>query len=135
MLLPPWPACRSSSGKDAMTSLTRSRFERNSAIALSKGDLQALNAKGWGLVLGTLEAFTEEDLERAAPVRGAERPLLHALIYHWSHYSYHIGQIVFLAKLATQGEWDTAAAKARIKDAGKDAGPVQARPAPATAGA
>jgi hypothetical protein len=78
---------------------------------LSKAELSALNEEGWDLVIRTLEGFTETDLGRPAPVRGAEGPLLHAILYHWSHYSYHLGQIILLAKIATQGNWTVAAAK------------------------
>jgi uncharacterized damage-inducible protein DinB len=97
--------------------------------ALSKAELSALNDEGWGLVFRTLEGFSEADLDRPAPVRGAEGPLLHAILYHWSHYSYHLGQIILLAKIATGGEWTIAAAKQR-----QEARTVQAVATPAAAG-
>jgi uncharacterized damage-inducible protein DinB len=91
---------------------------------LSKAELSALNEEGWGLVIRTLEGFSEADVDRPAPVRGAEGPLLHSILYHWSHYSYHLGQIILLAKIATRGKWTVAAAKQKSEvksEAGKAA--------------
>ena len=95
--------------------------------ALSKEELAALNEAGWDLVLRTLQGFTEADLDRPAPVRGAEGPLLHAILYHWSHYSYHLGQIILLAKIATRGQWTVAAAKQRNESRALESAAATAR--------
>jgi uncharacterized damage-inducible protein DinB len=79
--------------------------------SLSRAELLRLHDEGWDLVIRTLKGLSEADLDKPVPLRGTELPLLQAIIYHWSHYSYHVGQIVLLAKIATQGKWTVAAAK------------------------
>jgi uncharacterized damage-inducible protein DinB len=79
--------------------------------ALSREELLALHDEGWDLVIRTLNGLSDADLDKPVPLRGKEVALLQAIIYHWSHYSYHVGQIVLLAKIATQGKWNVATAK------------------------
>jgi hypothetical protein len=79
---------------------------------LARADLLRLNEEGWDRVQSALGALEDSDLERIVTVRGAPRPWLHALIYHWGHYSYHYGQIVAQAKIATGGKWKIADASA-----------------------
>jgi len=83
--------------------------------ALDRAELLSLSDAGWDLVLGALDGLSDADLDRPVPLRGSEVPLLQAIINHWAHYSYHVGQLVLLAKIATRGKWTVAAAKEKVK--------------------
>jgi hypothetical protein len=54
--------------------------------------------KGWNVFFNTLNSLTENDLMKTVTIRGEGLTALQALSRQTAHYSYHIGQIVFLAK-------------------------------------
>jgi hypothetical protein len=56
-------------------------------------------------VLGTLESLSDADLGRTITIRGEAHSVMQAINRQVSHYSYHCGQIVFLAKHFAAGRW------------------------------
>ncbi|MBL7942568.1 MAG: DUF1572 family protein [Flavobacteriales bacterium] len=54
---------------------------------------------GWNLLLPLLDNLTEADLERTVYIRSEPHSVLKAIQRQLAHYSYHIGQIVFLSKM------------------------------------
>lgn len=64
--------------------------------------LDAWNA-GWTVLLRTLDALSEADLERRVTIRRQELTAGEALVRALAHVSYHVGQIVYAAR-ATRGE-------------------------------
>ena len=63
--------------------------------------------EGWQCLLGTLEALSEEDLQRTITIRGEAHSVMQAINRQVAHYSYHCGQIVFLAKHFKHNEWQS----------------------------
>ena len=63
--------------------------------------------EGWQCLLGTLEALSEEDLQRTITIRGEAHSVMQAINRQVAHYSYHCGQIVFLAKHFKHDEWQS----------------------------
>jgi hypothetical protein len=61
----------------------------------------------WQLVFETLNSLQPEDLGRTVTIRGEPHSVLQAINRQVAHYSYHIGQIVFLAKHWKCAEWKT----------------------------
>lgn len=61
----------------------------------------------WQLVFETLNSLQPDDLARTVTVRGEPHSVLQAINRQVAHYSYHVGQIVFLAKHWRCGEWKT----------------------------
>lgn len=53
---------------------------------------------GWALVFATIDSLVEEDLEKTITIRGEVHTVVEALLRQVSHYSYHIGQIVYIGK-------------------------------------
>ncbi len=53
---------------------------------------------GWNCVFQAVDPLTEGDLARRVRIRGQEYTVLQAVNRQVKHYSYHIGQIIFLAK-------------------------------------
>jgi uncharacterized damage-inducible protein DinB len=60
---------------------------------------------GWQRVLGTMESLSDSDLGRTITIRGEAHSVLQAINRQVAHYSYHCGQIVFLAKHLCAGHW------------------------------
>ena len=62
---------------------------------------------GWNVLLKTLEMLTDEDLMRSVSIRGVECRVHDALHRSVAHTSYHVGQIVYLAKHFKSAEWQS----------------------------
>jgi hypothetical protein len=71
----------------------------------SRADLLASWEAGWALVFGALEPLQEEDLQRTVLIRGEAHSVMQAINRQLTHYAYHCGQIVCLAKHFSKGEW------------------------------
>ena len=62
---------------------------------------------GWKCLFDALGALTEPDLDRAVTIRGQSLGVVEALNRQLAHYAQHAGQLVFLAKHLTAGQWKT----------------------------
>jgi hypothetical protein len=60
---------------------------------------------GWSLVFQTLESLKEEDLDKTTYIRSKRHKAFDAVLRQLAHYSYHVGQIVYLGKLLRDHEW------------------------------
>jgi Protein of unknown function (DUF1572) len=61
--------------------------------------------RDWQLVFGTLNSLQPDDLDRTVTIRGEPHSVLQAINRQMTHYAYHVGQIVFLAKHWKGAEW------------------------------
>jgi hypothetical protein len=61
---------------------------------------------GWQVLSDTLQALHDEDLGRTVTIRGQPLSVCEALHRSLSHASYHVGQIVFLAKSIRGARWE-----------------------------
>ncbi|MFS0782604.1 DUF1572 family protein [Bacillus sp. 1P06AnD] len=66
--------------------------------------LQSWNI-GWKACIGTLESLKEEDLLKTVTIRKEPHSVIEAIERQMYHYSYHIGQIVFIAKQLVADDW------------------------------
>jgi hypothetical protein len=62
---------------------------------------------GWGEMFAALAPLRAADLARTVTIRGEAMSVLHAIQRQLTHYAYHIGQIVFLAKHLVGPTWKT----------------------------
>jgi hypothetical protein len=85
----------------------RKRDEEFEARSYSKEKLIALWEEGWKLVLDTIESLTDDDLEKTVYIRSTPHTVIGAVNRQVSHYSYHVGQIVLLAKIIKGAQWHT----------------------------
>jgi len=74
---------------------------------MSKEDLLAYWQRGWQCVFAALEPLRPEDFEQKVKIRGEEHSVIQAIDRQMTHYAYHIGQIVFLAKHFRSAEWQS----------------------------
>ena len=63
--------------------------------------------KGWNCFFDTLHSLTPDQLETIIYIRNEGHTVIEAINRQLAHYPYHIGQIVFYAKMLKQGEWDS----------------------------
>lgn len=61
--------------------------------------------EGWTVFFGAIEGLSEEDLEKTVYIRNEGHTAMEAIHRQIAHYSYHIGQIVYLAKLIKGSDW------------------------------
>jgi hypothetical protein len=62
---------------------------------------------GWGVLLGALEPLTDADLGRVVTIRGQPHTVADALVRALAHQSYHVGQMVQLARHLVKDHWQT----------------------------
>ena len=62
---------------------------------------------GWKILFGSVESLTPDDFSRTVTIRGESHTVIEAINRQLTHYSYHVGQIVFLAKHFRSAEWKT----------------------------
>jgi hypothetical protein len=60
---------------------------------------------GWRVLFGALDTLRPGDLLRDVFIRGERHSVMQALDRQLTHHSYHVGQIVFLAKHLRSAEW------------------------------
>lgn len=71
----------------------------------NRKDLLAFWNKGWQCLSEALEPLTESDLDKIVYIRNEGHTVLEAINRQLAHYPYHVGQIVFLAKMLNDNEW------------------------------
>jgi hypothetical protein len=72
---------------------------------LSKARLMEMWDRGWKCTFDALTPLKGEDLGKTIVIRGEPMSVFAAINRQTSHYAYHIGQIVLLAKHIRGGEW------------------------------
>jgi hypothetical protein len=63
--------------------------------------------RGWARVFEALEPLKLQDFEKTVTIRGEKHTIVQAINRQLMHYSYHIGQIVFLAKHFRSTAWSS----------------------------
>jgi hypothetical protein len=63
--------------------------------------------EGWRTTFAALEPLQPEDLMREVTIRDVPHTVLMAINRQLTHYAYHIGQIVFLAKHFKSAAWES----------------------------
>jgi hypothetical protein len=71
----------------------------------SKDDVIAYWERGWQCVFDAIEPLSADDFQKRVMIRGQEHTIVQAINRQLMHYSYHIGQIVFIAKHFRSSDW------------------------------
>jgi len=85
----------------------RDRDAEFESPATTRAELSAQWEAGWKCMFDALAALSEGDLERIVLIRKQPHSVMQAINRQLTHYAYHVGQIVFLAKHLAGGEWAT----------------------------
>ena len=88
--------------------MTGFRLRRSQPSEDPPRDRSALLARwegAWETLFATLGALESEDLGREVQIRREPHTVVRAIERQMSHYGYHVGQIVLLARIAAVAEW------------------------------
>src|SRR5215213_8632297 len=61
--------------------------------------------EGWKAVLDSLQSLTENDLSKTITIRSQPLNVVDAINRQMAHYSYHVGQIVYLGRWIREDDW------------------------------
>ncbi|WP_051287001.1 DUF1572 family protein [Paenibacillus taiwanensis] len=73
----------------------------------TKPELLDIWNQGWEVLLGTVEQLSPEHLQHTVFIRQQPHTVLQAIERQLSHYAYHVGQIIYVAKLLRADEWSS----------------------------
>ena len=73
----------------------------------TKEDVLDYWERGWACVFAAIEPLKLEDFKKTVSIRGESHTIVMAINRQLMHYSYHIGQIVFLAKHFRSTQWNS----------------------------
>ena len=71
----------------------------------TKEEIIAYWEMGWECLFKTINQLTEQDLETIIYIRNQGHTVTEAINRQLCHYSYHVGQIVFLGKFLLGNDW------------------------------
>ena len=83
----------------------RRREEEFAARTVARDELLAKWNQGWDVLLATLDGLTDAHLTETVTIRGQAFLVHEALHRALAHASYHVGQIVYVAKALRGAEW------------------------------
>jgi len=63
--------------------------------------------EGWDVLLTTLESLQEAHLGQTITIRSAPLTVVDAVLRQLAHYSYHVGQIVYLGRWIRGAAWES----------------------------
>jgi hypothetical protein len=61
--------------------------------------------EGWKCLFSALNILKTDDLQKVIYIRNEEHSITEAINRELAHYSYHIGQIVFIGKMLCENNW------------------------------
>jgi len=71
----------------------------------NREELLAKWEEGWQCLFNALGSITDQDLDRIIYIRNEGHTIMEAVNRQLAHYPYHVGQIVFIAKMIVNDEW------------------------------
>lgn len=85
----------------------RHRDEEFVNIFKTKDEVLNYWEKGWECLFEALNQINEENLYSTIYIRGEAHSVIDAVFRQLAHYPYHIGQIVYIAKMMKNEDWKT----------------------------
>lgn len=86
---------------------SRNRDTEFEIIADTRESLVKFWETGWQTLFDNIEPLDASDLSRTVTIRGEPHSVVEAINRQLTHYAYHIGQIVLLAKHFRSTDWKT----------------------------
>ncbi|NQZ77899.1 MAG: DUF1572 family protein [Ekhidna sp.] len=83
----------------------RDREGEFEATIKSRTELMSKWEEGWKCFLDAIESLSEADLNKKVYIRNEGHTVIDAIHRQLAHYSYHIGQIVYLGKMIKGENW------------------------------
>ena len=73
----------------------------------SKAEMLEMWEKGWLVLFDALNQVNDDNINSIILIRGEKISVVDALLRQLAHYPYHIGQIIYLAKMLKNDDWKT----------------------------
>lgn len=73
----------------------------------SKDEVLKLWNEGWDCLFGALDSLQPEQLGQIVYIRNQGHTVMDAINRQLCHYAYHVGQMIYAAKLLKKGEWNS----------------------------
>lgn len=73
----------------------------------SKAEVIAVWEKGWDILFKALNQIEDQQWQKTILIRGEQHSVLDAVLRQLAHYPYHIGQIIYIAKMLKNDHWQT----------------------------
>lgn len=83
----------------------RQRDQEFQKIIKSKSELLNKWNEGWSILFAALDTVNVGNFHTKVYIRNQEHSLIDAFNRQLAHYSYHIGQITYIAKMVKGAEW------------------------------
>ena len=83
----------------------REREEEFRARSVNRAELRSKWDQGWSVLLGSLGELDDAQLQNTVKIRGQSLLVHEALLRSLAHVSYHVGQIVYVAKAMRGKDW------------------------------
>lgn len=83
----------------------RNRDVEFETVGDTRGSLMEFWESGWRTLFDNVGPLTEEDFSKTITIRGEPHTVVEAINRQLTHYAYHVGQIVLLAKHFKSTEW------------------------------
>jgi transcriptional regulator of NAD metabolism len=77
----------------------RNRESEFEAVIKSKHELLEKWNEGWQCLFDSLDSVTEDNFETKIYIRNQEHSIVEAINRQLAHYSYHIGQLVYIGRM------------------------------------
>ena len=73
----------------------------------SREEMMKLWNEGWQCMYDALNGLNPEDMDKTVYIRNMGHSVEDAILRQLAHYAYHVGQIVYLCRLANEGDWQS----------------------------
>lgn len=83
----------------------RDRETEFATVSYDRREMDELWEQGWEVLLRELSAMHDVDLSLSVTIRGKSLTVHEALCRSLAHVAMHVGQLILLARLLHQGEW------------------------------
>lgn len=105
----------------------RNRDREFDTPAMTRAELETIWREGWDTLFAALASLVDADLSRPVVIRGQTFRIDEALLRSLAHASYHVGQIVYVAKVFRGSAWASLSIP-KGQSAAFNAAPVGQRP-------
>ena len=84
---------------------SRNRDSEFEEAPKTRADILELWERGWKCFIAALEGLSDADMTKTVTIRGEAHSVMQAINRQVAHYSYHVGQIAFLARHFAGANW------------------------------
>jgi len=83
----------------------RNRDREFESVIQTKSELLDVWEEGWSCLYEALDTISVENIKTPVYIRNQEHTIIEAINRQLAHYSYHIGQIVYVGRMQKGAEW------------------------------